>query len=279
MDFAERQQEMNQQQVSEYMLHRSIISKQLRTWYEYFFVCTAFILLLKLSLSGSVPYLVPFTLLVAFQVIILIRTVYYLSESNWNDRFSKQELLIQIFTLFFFMYLTIMSYLPKPNLVFSMIPLFCQHCIFMIFKAKPVYKIQEFSYRIENWFKLSLSLTILFVGLKQFKLIPWNWFYIFWPVWIVILSLVLIGLGQLINGFRLIRLSCRNQRNCVESIGPLWLVYCLYGLAICFGYLFLSIALDNGDIEWVNTSSALLALLIYFIGLFVLTFLFNSILM
>lgn len=271
--------EINNQAV-EFDLHRAVLAKQVKAWYEAIFVCAAFILLVKLAISRSVPLSVPFAVLVVFQGSCLIRSTLAIlrNTSPESQKITKREILIQLFTFLFYIYMTVRIYLPNPNLIYSVIPLSFSNLVYALYKVDYKYKIQEFSVRLEYSIKLSLSFTLLFTGLKETKVIPWNWFYVFWPIWVDALILALIATGQLMNGFRLIRLSCKNQGNCMDSIGPFWLSYCLYGLAICFSYLFISIARDKG-LDWANTSSALLTLLIYFIGLFVITFLFNSILL
>ena len=200
------------------------------------------------------------------------------NTSPESKKIIKREIFIQLLTLLFYIYMTIRINLPSPNLVYCVIPFSLSSFVYAFYKVDYKYKIQEFSVRLEYCLKVSLTLTLLFTGLKETKVVPWSWFYVFWPIWVDALILALIATGQLMNGFRLIRLSCKNQGNCMDSIGPFWLSYCLYGVAICFSYLFFSIATEKG-LDWANTSSALLTLLIYFIGLVVVTFLFKSILL
>ncbi|OMJ75518.1 hypothetical protein SteCoe_25334 [Stentor coeruleus] len=258
--------------------NRQEVITQIRIWYEYFLICAVFLLLLRISYSSPMPNFIPYAFLAAYELVWLIRVIikHYRSQGRYISRCYVKDIFAIICNFIFYTLVSIYTADLGLFLVLTCIPLHICNIITFLVKFKYRSKCKNFASKSEACFRWAISLTVLFSGLKELNLIPWKWSYIFWPIWILVLVLILIGIAEIIFAGKIMYRSYKGRASCGDSICPIWMVYLSTGIAICIGYFFfeLTIYLQNGQTNQIL--NAFLVILIYCIGLFVITFLFNS---
>lgn len=265
----------------EALRNREVVVNQIRIWYEYFLLCGIFLVMVRTALGGSTPEVVPFALLLVYEWTWILRLSYQLIRpvNTIDSKFFKFELCISYFTAVFYAML-LMNKIGIPiNLLFIGIPIHLSNFTTLGFRVKYKYKCKEFGYRTECIYRWVLGVTSLFCGLKDIDLIKWNWFFIFWPIWLLVVALAMIGIGKIIHVGKIIYRSIKRNGQCIESIFPMIMIYFFIGTAFCIADLFyqLSTSLDSGELDPVLSS--IIMSLIYFIGLFVFTILFYPIIL
>lgn len=258
--------------------NRQEVVTQIRIWYEYFLICAGFLLLLRISYSSLMPNFIPYALLAVYELVWLARVVikHYRSQGRYISRCFLKDIFVIICNFIFYVLVSIYTADLDIFLVLTCIPLHICNVVTFLVKFEYHSKCRNFASKSEACFRWVLALTVLFSGLKDLELIPWKWPYVFWPIWILVLALVLVGIAEIIFAGKIMYRSHKGRASCADSISPIWMVYFSAGVAICIGYFFfeLTIYLQGGQIELVLNT--FLVMLLYFIGLFVLTFLFNS---
>lgn len=261
--------------------NRKDVIEQIKIWYEYFLVFSGFLLLLRISYSSSLPRLIPFVLLTTYEITWIVRLIkkLRLPQQESSRRYLCKDLFVIICNFIFFLLLTLQAADIGIFFVLTCIPLY--FCNFATLMRKSEYnsKCKDFASRSETAFRWILSITILFSGLKNLDLVTWKWYFVFWPVWVLVASLGLIGIAQIFYIGKIVYKTMKGMATCLDAVCPIWMVYFSIGCGICIGNLFFEFLLYFEDGHSRRIADALVIMLLYFIGLFVLTFLFNNILM
>ncbi|OMJ67913.1 hypothetical protein SteCoe_34808 [Stentor coeruleus] len=260
--------------------NRQDVIAQIRIWYEYFLLASGFLLLLRISYSSSLPKLVPFALLTTYETTWIARLLkkLRLSQQGNSSRYLCKDLFVVVCNFLFFLLLTLHAANIGIFFVLTCIPLYFCNFVTLMKKSEYNSKCKDFASRSESAFRWILSITILFSGLKSLNLIDWKWHFVFWPIWVLVVSLGLIGIAQIIHAGKVAYKAIKGMATCIDAICPIWMVYFCIGCGICIGNLFFEFLLYYEDGRSKRISDALVIMLLYFIGLFVLTFLFNNIL-
>ena len=266
----------------EIRMNRDDTKRQIRKWYEYFFACSCFLLIIHITLQAYLHF-IAFAFLIAYEIRQIIEHSWlFLSTRDPNRKkyyctelmISSSMLISQIILLLYVMDI-------NPYLMFSGVPILILNTGLFFHKTIGTSKCLAISFKIETGYRWCLGAALLFAGLKDKNLISWNWFLVFWPVWIVILGLAMFGISEIIYTGKIIYRVINNRGQCVESICSMWLVYFSLGTAMALGYLFVeaSLVMDSDQsIESRRISDAILIVILYFFGLFLLTVLFHRLL-
>lgn len=252
--------------------------QQIRIWYEYFFVIAGFMLLLRMSLLDSIPPYIPFVILAFYQIKVLFHTIFLIKRSIDSLHRSHQlkELIISTCTLSTYIFTICYTANVFKYLFLISGPILLTNLISIFKKTNVNSKCLEFAHKSESTYRWVFGTTLLFAGLKELKLVNWNWFYIFWPIWLFVCILLMVGIGEIIFLGKQIFRSIRGRGPCSETLCPVWMIYITFGVSCCVCYLFYEIALNAEGIPNGKIPDALLVLLLYFIGLFTLTFLLST---
>ena len=270
----------NNQELIDIQRNKADIQRQVRVCYEYLLISATFLLLLRISLYDSIPNYVPFILLITYELTWVLRISYLLKKNPELEEGInlKRELSFAIFTLIFYMLIVLYELNYCKTLAIVSIPINIANISSLFLRINSQSKCKEYSQRAELFYRWALGLSLLFVGLKNINIIEWNFFFIFWPIWIALLLLVMIGIAETIYAGKLICQSIKGVNSCTESICPIWIVILSDGLAITMGNLFYQISVSTPDDMIKNIYNALLIILLYLIGLLLLTLLLSRVL-
>ena len=136
-------------------------------------------------------------------------------------------------------------------LAWSSVPLFLSDFVYYFMKVDLGSKCQKFAYRIESLARAFLGLTTLFAGLKVCEALEWNWYLVFWPVWVSVMVLGMAGIGEMIYAGKVIYRSFQERAQCFDSIFPVWIAYFSFGTGFCIAYVFYIITFyENSNMNY-----------------------------
>ena len=265
----------------EEQINKEAIKYQLFIWCEGLIQSIIFLIAVILYLNTYISQLVPFALLAFIQVLRIIKQIVHLfkTQAKISRRFYFKELIQSFLSLLFFIYMLIIAYIPKAKFIISICPYIVNVLFFFLFKVEYMHKFQLFSSKIELSFKVIVTINLFFVGLKDINAIPMSWFYIFWSAWITVIILILIGISELVIGFRSYLRRNSNNQSPSETLSPFFLSYSTLGIAACTTYTFtiLSLELDLASRPHLNIS--LITSITYLTSLLLITFISKTYLM
>ena len=244
------------------------IQTQLRICYEYLLVSAVFVLLLRLSLYGSVPNYFPFVILIIYQLTWFWRTAISFIKSNeiHEKEYLKKQITYTILTLVLYMLLVLYKINHLKSIVLVTIPIITSCMISVFSKTHLISKCKKYAQRIEIFYRWILALSLLFASLKEINTINASYLFIFWPIWLMVFILCIIGILEILYTIKLFCQRNNNRNNYDKFIGPLWIASLTIGSGLTIGYVFFKISISTQDNMVSNIYDALLVLLLYLIA-------------
>ena len=184
----------------------------------------------------SITLIVPIVLIIFSKLLLIIASSFIL-----KNRKQEKRLIISYCLEILFWLLLIPVILKKLDLVYSGIPLYISTLFITLIDYRHPSSFVVASHILDILCKWSNTLTFLCFALRIQKIISWDWIYIFWPVWLIIVLGVFTALIYTIGIF----LFKKRERDDLST--PLWLVFIVITTSLGFGGFVVGICELFGD--------------------------------
>lgn len=253
-----------------------IISTELKAWLIHSMCIGCSILLLIIHTGTSLPVELALIPLFVFNLITLAWIVinYSKKEDTVLLRMQHRELVCVIANFIFKSLLVFHLQYSVINIAIVGAPLYLSNVVCIFVRNKSKIECQNTAYSLKFCSRWVLSLSFLLGSLRINQVVSWNWHFVFWPTYGVVLILLIVSIGEIFLITSLIVKCATGKANCLDLICPFWLLYTTLGsaMSLCFTFYTLGNVFEENDIEIL--SPALGLTILFLIGFAIYTFIF-----
>lgn len=179
----------------------------------------------------DIPVIIPLIFLIVFKISLIP----YLIKSIKVHPKEKIKLVDTTLGVVFKL-LIILALQGMISLLYAGIPIFLASLVIACTNYKHVCSFIVLVYMLKSLFRWVFVITYMSVALQVAGVFEWAWIITFWPYWILILFLMIIGLLQII-----ITIFLKVWKK-IPLSGPLWLFCSTCGCGLCIGMLITGIS-------------------------------------
>jgi hypothetical protein len=231
-----------------------VVFKKLLSFVGFYFAVVFLVLWDVFSVSIVVP------------VCFVLGVKMFLVFLNWkicqNVRRSEKNIVIAEVVEVFFWILMIPAAIFKVQLIIAGIPLYLHTLIATLIEYKHPASFVIILHVIQillNWAK---SLTFICLALRVQNIIFWDWVYLFWPVWLVIVLTLFTSTLYILGQYVFQRQSSPGSRV------PLYLFYLVLSSGIAIGSFISGVSrLKQSNDHQTFKTTCLIFLIIFFINI------------